>query len=210
MTGNANPWFLMWKKPRTTIRSIIQVNPRYGVIYLAAAVVLQNMFYFANIYSLASRFGFFTVLFAMLLLSPILGMAWLYFSGWVYFFTGRWLGGVASALHLRAVIAWANVPSILSVAMWLVLLMARSETIFVIPVTGPSLFFVNLIITILGAWSLVLLFQSLREIQGFSLGRSLANILLAGAISFAIVFAVVAAIGWLFVYTYKSVVVSSI
>ncbi|MBF8263897.1 MAG: hypothetical protein HW387_1562 [Parachlamydiales bacterium] len=193
--GNANPWFSMWKKPRTTIRSIVQVNPRYGVVYLATAYALQNLFYFANVYSVGHRLGFFAVLIPMLVLAPIVGMAWLYYSGWVFYITGRWLGGIAPAVHLRAVVAWSNVPTILTVAMWCIFLLTRAESVFLFPMTGPTLVFVNLIILILGVWTFVLFLQSLREVQGFSLGRALANLLLAGTVSGAIIFLAAMAVG---------------
>ena len=193
--GEMNPWFSMWTQPRETIRSIIQHNPRYGVFCLATIYALQNLFYFANFYSVGLDFRLFLILAIILILSPAIGMLWVYYTGWILQITGRWLGGGAPTLHLRAVVAWSQVPCILSLVMWFVLALARSEMVFVQAAIGSALIFVNLIALILGIWSFVLLVQSIREIQGFSLGRSLANVFLSGGISWVVVFLLVLSLG---------------
>lgn len=181
----------MWTQPRATIRFIVHENPRYGVLYLAIAYAMQNLFYLCNLYSAGLHFTSFVVMLGILVFSPIFGMLWLYFSGWILHFTGRWLGGSAPAIHLRSAIAWSQVPAFISVAMWIILWMVRPGSVFVLGSLGSSLIIVNLVSFILGIWSFILLIQSLCEIQGFTLLRSLFNILLMGLISGVLLFAAV-------------------
>jgi hypothetical protein len=194
--GGMNPWLSMWTQPRKTIRSIVQENPRYGVLALAILYAIHNLFYVANLYSLGFRARPSIIFIAILLLSPVVGLLWLYFTGWIFHFTGRWLGGLASRLHLRCAIAWSQIPYVFSVAIWLILLTARFHTVFVQSASGASLIFINLMIAAtLGVWSFVLLVQSIREIQGFSVARAVVNVILSGVISSIIIFTIALGIG---------------
>lgn len=190
MIGGINPWATMWTSPRSTIRSIVNMNPKYGVFYLAWIYALQSYLFLASYWSFGLSFSFATILLVGLLFSPLFGWIWLYFTGWVLHFTGRWLGGKAPRPHLRTAVAWAKLPSSISLLMWLILMIAGTDFAFVNGVTGPSTLFINFILFILGIWSIVLLILSLREVQGFSLSRALFNVLLLWIISWVISFCV--------------------
>ncbi|HSX11336.1 MAG TPA: YIP1 family protein [Chlamydiales bacterium] len=178
-----NPWLTMWSQPRSTIRAIVHNRPIYGVFYLAAVFALQSFFFYANWWSLGLRADYYSLLLLGVVLSPIVGVIWLYFMGWVYHFTGRWCGGHAPALHLRAALAWSNIPTSINVVLWLILIFLNPETAFIQDGGGPSSLFINFIALILTIWSLVLLIQSLRELQTFSILRSIVNIILASLLS---------------------------
>ncbi len=182
-SAGGNPWLSMWGRPTSTIRSIIHTDPKYGVFYLASLYALQDLLFFANWWSLGLSYPFYAILIASLILAPIIGMAWLYFAGWVFQFTGKWLGGKAPALHVRAALAWSYIPIAVSVVMWFVLLAAHADFVFILDAGGPSSLFINFITVILSIWSLVLLIQSIREIQGFTILRSLANVIVARFLS---------------------------
>ncbi|HSX38798.1 MAG TPA: hypothetical protein VLE95_08265, partial [Chlamydiales bacterium] len=149
-----NPLIGIWMSPRATIRSIVNLNPKYGVFYLAWIYALQNYFYFSNYWSFGLRYSFYTILAFGLVLAPLYGLIWVYFSGYVLHLVGRILGGKAPSSHLRAAAAWSSIPSIISLFMWLALMISASNTVFVSG-TGSASVFVNLIFFILRIWSFI-------------------------------------------------------
>lgn len=174
------PWITMWSQPQKTVRLLVQTNPRYGLFLLATMYTLQNIFYFANWWSLGSRFSFNTLVFGGACLSPLIAWIWLYVASWFLYVTGKPLKGLASQEHIRTAVAWSRIPNSLGLVMWFLLLMVYPNTVFVQDAGGgPSSVFINLISVIIGTWSFVLLVQSLREVQRISVGRALLNILFA-------------------------------
>ena len=196
-----NPWLAMWTQPRQAIRAILQINPKYGVFYLAAIYSLQSFFYFANYWSLGISMPFYAILIAGLVLSPFIGLIWVYIAGWILYFTGRWLEGKAPMIHLRSAVAWSKIPTSISLLMWFVLLGTHPEYVFILDAGGPSSIFINLITTILGIWSLIILIQTVREIQFFSVGRAVINVIIAWFISFLFVFILFAILRYFYVLT---------
>lgn len=187
-TTHPNPWLSMWTQPRETIRTIVQTNPRYGVFWLSTLYVLQSLFFFLNFQSMGLSFSLYYLLVPVLVLSPILGFLWLFFYGWLLKFTGHWLGGTAPKSHLRAALAWSRIPMSIALVMWFFLLIANPDYVFIQYVGGPSALFVNLILFILEIWTFVLFVQSVREVQHFTLIRSLCNIFLAAVIYSVVIF----------------------
>ncbi len=181
--GPMNPWLSMWSQPRTTIRFIIQTNPGHGVFWLSAIYLFHLLFVFSNFYSMGLNVSFYLIFVGILALSFPLGIAWLYFMGWILHFTGKWLHGKAPASYLRASLAWSMVPYTICVLMWLILMVGNSDLVFIQSASGTSLVFINLITFILGLWAFILLIQSVREVQSFSPLRALANVLLYAVVS---------------------------
>jgi len=182
------PWLTMWAKPKSTIREIVHSNPKQGVLILSAIYALDNFLFYANWWSLGISYPFYQILLVAAILSPIAGFIWLYFMGWILHFTGRWLKGQAPSSHLRAALAWSRIPFSISVFMWVILLAAHPDLTFVQDGGGPSSLFINFISLALGLWSLILLVQTLREVQGFTIRRALSNVVLSFIISFIIFF----------------------
>jgi hypothetical protein len=179
-----NPWIAMWSEPRTTIRVIVHNHSSYGIYYLAAMYALQSFFFYANWWSLGLIPHFQSILALAVAISPLLGTIWLYFTGGVYYLIGHALKGEASGRTLRAAIAWSTLPFTVSLLMWLSLFILEGSYVFIHEFMGPSSVFVNAILIIVSIWSFVLLVQSIREVQQFSLGRSILNVLLAYVFSF--------------------------
>lgn len=179
MIGGLNPYMTMWAHPRNTIRAIITAKPKYGVFLLATVYALQSFFYFANYWSFGLSYTFYTILAVGAAFCPLIGLVWLYLTGWVLYFTGRIMGGRAPQLYLRTASAWSKIPSSAGLFMWFLLLVAHPEYVFIQNAGGPTALFISFITVILSIWSMVLLIQSVREVQGFSLLRSLINVVFA-------------------------------
>lgn len=188
-TFTTNPWFSIWTQPRQTIRAIVARHPRYHFFYLAALYGLQNVLFYATYYSVGLTFHFAIVLLLAVVLSPLIGIVWFYFYGWLLHFTGRWLKGEAPFSHVQAALAWSKVPLVINILMWFILLAFTSEGMFIQYVSAPSIFFINAITLITGIWSLVILIQGIREVQNFSVWRTIGNLVIAYVIFAVFIFA---------------------
>jgi hypothetical protein len=182
-----NPWLSMWSHPRVTISVLVQTRPSYGVYSLATLYALQSFFFFFNWWSLGSSPYYTSTLILGILLSPLFGILWIYGLGFIYFLTGKWLKGKSSPSHIRTALAWSKIPYSISLGMWLILILMNPVDAFVHDSMAPSFVFINIIGLILETWALVLLIASIREVQHFSILRSIVNIALASFIS-AVIF----------------------
>lgn len=183
-----SPWISIWTQPRQTIRAVIARNPGYHFFYLATLYGLQNVLFYATYYSIGLTFHFAIVLLLALVLSPLIGIVWFYFYGWLLHCTGRWLKGEAHFSHVLAALVWSKVPLVINVLMWFILLAFTSEGMFIQYVSAPSIFFINAIILITAIWSLLILAQGIREVQNFSVWRTIGNLVISYLICATIIF----------------------
>lgn len=171
-----SPWLSASFHPRKTIREIIDQNPKRGFIWLASLYAFQYLLFTVGFSLTGTPWILFVI---SLLISPVLGILWFYVYGWFLTFTGRWLKGKATGEQLRSAFAWSKVPVMVNYPIWIILVISSGSIFFSY---GPLLSVMNLIMLAISIWSLVLLIGMVAEVQGFSIGRSIANILLASLI----------------------------
>jgi hypothetical protein len=104
------------------------------------------------------------------------------------YFAGRWIQGRATFIQLRTVIAWAAVPQVVLLAMWLAATAFWGRVLYVdpdfaVPMGGP-LFALGLLVlgltTITAViWSLIILAKGIAEAQGWSAWKALGNVIVA-------------------------------
>ena len=182
-----NPWFSMWLHPRRTIRQIVETNPERLVLSLAAVGgFVEGLINMASD-SKGDDMSLRAILLATLIVGPIMGIVGLWVGGFLLRWTGGWIGGQADARRIRATLAWANVPLIWSLLLWIPALLLFGRELFTAatPVldasaalSGLHLVF-SLGIGIISLWSFVAFLHALGEVQGFSAWRSLLNSFLA-------------------------------
>lgn len=200
ITQPTDAWTSIWTKPRKTVRYLLDTDPRYMVLFLAALTGVSQVLDRASFGSLGDTVPLSTILLAALLLGPVSGIVALYVGGALIAWTGRWIGGAASAEHIRTAIAWASVPIAASLLLWVVDLSVIGESMFTTSlVEGGAagwMMISALGAVVLGIWSLVLLFKGVGEAQGFSAWKGLGNVLLAVLVIFVpiVLIGVVAAI----------------
>lgn len=191
--GGLNPWMSIWSHPRATIRAIVNENPRYGFWILATLYALYLSFSTANFYSWGLERSFSSIFFPLVVFSPLTGFVWLTFQTFLLKVAGRLLNGTAPYQHIRAAVAWSRIPYVFALGMWLVLMISHKESAFVQQTAGPSTVFIMLISLIIHVWAILLLIQLVREVQGFSLSRTIANVVLSWVFSF-VIFSIIAII----------------
>ncbi|MDP6845637.1 MAG: YIP1 family protein [Candidatus Nanoarchaeia archaeon] len=168
-----NPWKEVWLHPRNTIKAILKYDPKYMVLPLAAlAGIANNALDFESMDAIVGGSSFIGSAFV----AALLGIVSLYISGFLLSLTGRWINGKANALKLRAAIAWAGVPVVASLLLFIPLFFAlNSEALGLLGVSSIAFL-------ILGVWSLVLQVGMISEIQKFSIFEAILNIILAGIV----------------------------
>lgn len=135
-------------------------------------------------------------------LGPIYGILGLYVISAVTRSAGHMLGGTASALHMRAVLAWTSLPIACELALWVPKLLLGGSEMFMkrTPILDakPELntyFWAILVAEIsLIVWTFVIALKGIALTQSFSLWKAFTNILLAFifAIIFYLLFGVIA------------------
>jgi len=180
----------MWTQPRATIQQIIEENPERHVLLLAALAGLTRTLDRAIEKNVGDNISFPLLLFLLVFLGPISGIVILYVSSTLIQWTGRWLNGDAPVQHIRAAIAWGNLPGVWGLLLWIPLLaflgpelfsseMSSLEDSLFLALMAAIIGFLQIIITI---WSFVVLLKSLAQVQGFSAWGALSNLILAGVV----------------------------
>ncbi len=182
-----NPWIKMWTSPKPTIRAIVTYNSRYRFLILCLINGLPTLMQNAQAMSLGTSYNLVSIILGCLFLSLFAGMILITVSSGLLFMTGKWIGGAASFLQIRCAVSWSNITNLVSVFMWVSLVAVFQQELFTDLFETASftqkesmlLTGIFLIQTVMSIWSLVILVQSLAEVQGFSSGKSILNILVS-------------------------------
>jgi hypothetical protein len=185
-----NPWFSIWTKPRATIQQIVATNPQRLVLLLAALGGLSTVLDRASMRNLGDKLDWPVLLLIAAVVGPIAGIATLYIGGALLRWTGNWIGGQGSALHIRAAMAWSSVPEIWGLLLWIPALAVFGQELFTSTMprveANPSLNIVLLgfaaISLVIGIWQFVVFLKCLGQVQGFSAWKALGNSIMASMV----------------------------
>lgn len=181
-----NPFRDVWTKPRETIREIASSRPGYLFVPLAGIYGATH-----NLNKVISRgvdpslgFGSLQVLVSNRVFGFLFGIAVLYAGSHALAWVGRRLGGVAGPPAVRTVLAWASVPFIPLLLIGIALALLGPSTLIVRPQHFPIPMAGILHMTLwalLSAWLCYIGVVGLSEVEGFSVGRSVATYLIVVA-----------------------------
>jgi hypothetical protein len=174
--------------PRGIIGSVLSTAPYRLALILAAGVGLTQA---ADAVLNAVNEGAFSVLLkflAVLVVAPPIGILLLYVRGFILHRAGRFLHGKAHHREVRTALAWSEIPLLLGGGVLLLQMVLGGLGIVAaggagnesLPVLLSQAGF-GLLHALFGLWAFSLLLHTIAEIQGFSMGRSLASIVLAAA-----------------------------
>jgi Yip1 domain len=181
-----NPYFTIWTRPRATIRGIVNTDRSYRVVPLAMIEGIAVAVKWAADLSAGDRFSLPVILTLVMVLGPIVGLLALYAAGWLLRLTGG-AGGRAKPGEIRAAMAWASVPSLVTLPIWIILIGLLGRRLFTAEMqsldSSLKLLLVHaatgLLELVLAIWSFVLILKCLAEIQGFSAWKALASTILS-------------------------------
>lgn len=193
-----NPWLKMWVKPKTTIRKVVDYNPNFRLFWLSAIYGIVSLLSSSQSFALGHRFHFFLVLFLCLIVAPLWGYIVFSVSSFFIFLSGKWLKGSAKYKEIRSAIAWSNAPMIVNIFLWILLLsIFREDMLRDFPASfvfskaqRVFLFLILLSQLVVSVWIIVLYINALSEVQRFSIGKAILNILIAMVIFIAVFFAI--------------------
>lgn len=182
-----NPWRTLWSRPRATIRQIVATQPERHVVMLAAVGGIFQWLDQATLRATGDQLPLHMILAAALIVGPISGIITLYLLGFLIALTGRWLGGTASPLHMRAALGWYNWPGICIGLLWIPQLALAGHESFTSKTpridADPGLYAAVTLISIpkflLGIWAAIILCMCIGQLQGFSAWKGLGNVVLA-------------------------------
>jgi len=190
-----NPWLSIWVKPRKTIRALIDYNVNYCFIVLCAIYGFQYMLQAAQFVSMGSDASLWLILLLSVILSIPLGYVVFNVGSFFTFVLGKLIKGKGKFKQVRAATYWSSVPIVITVAIWIVLMIAHGNSLFVLGYergltgVGVTINAVAAIIqVIIGVWGFVIFLHALGEVQGFSAWMALLNTFLAGLVLFILLF----------------------
>src|ERR1700754_4559263 len=166
VSTSASPFATIWLNPRQTIERIVATRPTHLVLPLAILGAIGG--FYAELLTLgltADLSGWLWL--GFIAASAVAGVIWLYVSAQILRWIGRLLGGEASALQLRAVLAWSSVPMIFG----LVTALAVTVALHLQGVTD-SWGVRQLLVTIFGVWSSIVFLAMLSRVEHFGIGRT--------------------------------------
>jgi hypothetical protein len=190
------PWTSIWSRPRATLRQILETDPRRSVFLLAALGGIAGALDLATASGTGEAYPIPVTLAIALAGGALGGVLFLFVFTPLVRVAGRWLGGRGETTDIMAALAWANVPSIWSLLLWLPRGALLGEETFrltpsVIEGNPPAalfLGFLNLAQTLIGLWGFVITLKCLGEAHRFSAGRALVTLALAALMILAPIF----------------------
>ena len=175
------PWLTIWTEPRRTIRQIVDRDPSYGVLLIAALAgalsALEARWMAMPAHPGAMTWPLFVAVSAGF--GAILGIVSLYVDGFLLKWTGAMLGGVATYAEVRAALAWSEIPAIAAVVIGIAAILAGVAEPMGLGMSpmGQRGAGLELLHLVFGAWSLVISLKCLGEVHRFSAWRALGSII---------------------------------
>lgn len=180
-----NPWLSIWVRPRSTIESIVEYNPKYRLWTLSALSGLPILLQFAQTFMLGKSSSTLSIFIIAVIFSFLVGIINITVWSALCLWTGKWIGGKSNFSHVRTAVAWSNVPHVVTVILWLGLIFVFKGELFsggyvndLIAWKGMFLAGTGLIQLVCSIWSLVILINGLAQVQGFSGWKGILNVLL--------------------------------
>ena len=183
----------IWLKPTATLRFILTYCPDKYVTGLLMLGGIARSLDRASQHDYGDRTSTLTLLLTAIFVGGLTGWISYYVYGWSMSVTGRWLGGRASSEQFRTVVAWSLVPTVVALALIIPQAVIFGDDLFRSEPRDTSAFAENarvafgLVDAVMAIWTLVILVCGVRHLQGFSVGRTLANILLPAVVIIGIV-----------------------
>jgi hypothetical protein len=185
-----SPFLTIWTRPRETVRTILLQNPELYVTLLACLAGIKETLDRAAMRNMGDKTPVPIVVASALILGPLSGLFSLWMFSHLVLWAGRWMGGTASRDHLKTAIAWASVPVVVALPLWIPQLALFGPDLFTKetprldahPLLLIPLIAYGLVEAVFGMWAFVLLCHTVAEVQGFSSAwRGFRNVFLAGA-----------------------------
>jgi Yip1 domain len=200
-----NPYLTIWVRPRATIRGIVNKDPSFRVLPIAAAGGILQALQLAVLFLAGDQLSVSMILFLCVLIGPPLGLVLLYLGAWIVELSCRMLGGQADSREVRAAMAWSSVPFLATAPLWIIRIALVGKELFNFKpglVSSAALAYLVAATTVpevvLSIWWLVATLKALAEVQRFSSWRAAGSMLLLLA-PFVVLIVIVAIVAYFLV-----------
>jgi hypothetical protein len=192
LTSHRSPFLTIWRRPRETVRWIVAEKPSLHVMWLASLAGIGDSLSrdFARDTGDRSAVAITVAILGACIRGPLWGLLNLWVFSHLIRWTGGWIGGKATREHLKSAMAWAVVPIACGVPLWIPLVVNSHIFSEDAPSMGAqpvllviALLAIVLVEVILAVWAIVLLCQTVAEVQDFRSGwRALANLFMSATL----------------------------
>jgi hypothetical protein len=166
-----------------TITKIVEENPKRGLWPLAWIYGFLSLINGSQSLEIHTQAQFLLLLVCTAIIAPLWGMLIFSFWSFVVRWVGKLLKGSADFSAIRAAFAWSCVPLTINIALWLlgVAFYGKEAAQVTQPMGAPVAMLMLILIAkmVVMVWSLVIYINALAAVQGFSVARSILNIVLA-------------------------------
>lgn len=189
--SDLNPFRSIWTAPRVTIRWIRAVDPEYQVLLFTCLLGIKESLDRACTRDAGDNLPLAAILGIAMVAGPIGGLISMWISSHLVRLSGSWIGGTANRTEIKAALVWGVFPVIASLPLWGLQLLLFGSEMFTSETPrlddDPTLLMlfvgIGFVELVLAVWALVLVSNTLAEVQGFrSAWAGLGNLFLAGAV----------------------------
>ena len=195
-----SPFLNIWTRPRRTIRAIIAQDPSLHVVFLACLYGIAQVLDRASSRNAGDALSIPAIFAIAVIGGPLMGLLTIWIFSYAVRITGGWIGGRADDTQVRAAVIWGLVPTVSALLLWVPYLAVIGREMFTSeaprmtaqPAHAAVLLVLMMVELVLWVWSIVLMCNTVAEVQGFqSAWKGLGNVLLAGVIMLVTLLAVV-------------------
>lgn len=184
--SNATLLRMIWTQPRAVFRYINTQDYRHYFFVFLALAGISNALDRAVLRDMGDSYSLGTILMLCILVGGLLGWISIYIYAWLLSISGTWIKGKANHSEIYRVIAYALLPAILGILLYIPQIAVFGNGIFQ---SGPlensgiaemAIYWTTLVLElVLGIYTLVFMVSAVAEVQQFSLGRAILNLIMA-------------------------------
>lgn len=182
------PFHLVWTQPRIALKQLLESQPTASDLnmFLAAYGMAVGLMKAAGSPGMDVQVG--KLLFWGLFASLLLFIPYMYLLSWVVAFIGRAMGGRGSGAEIRAAIALASVPQVLTLLLWPAMFVLYGAEPFNIhrPTISarPNPYTIHSVVTtILFFWSGFAMIETIGAAHGLPTRRSIVLWIISGMVT---------------------------
>ena len=193
----------IWTSPRKVFKYIVDRKYEKYVVPLLILAGISNAFSQAINKNMGDNLPILCVILICIIAGSLFGWLSFYIYAALLSWTGKWLKGEGNTDSFLRIISYAMIPSIVAMVLLIPqigilgadLFKANSDfegaSALSMMVSGILLIVTGVLQIILGIWTIVLCVVGISEVQKFSVGKSILNMLMPGLLLLAIVLPIV-------------------
>jgi Yip1-like protein len=179
----------IWTHPRATVRQLLGHSPLYVELLLVAGSGVIQSIVQAMSNNVGARLPGFMILLGTLVIGALWGLFQLHVVATPLYYVGKWTGAPARFGDLRTALAWAAIPQVAILPLWVLGTLVFGRFLYVEPELALARMplavlvqgLLSLATLLCSGWWLVLQVFTVAEVQRVSAWRALANLIAAVA-----------------------------